>query len=282
MTRKSSPRNRKKKRFNAASIPVLAPKTLKKGRRKHNSARRVTRRRQSASFPKLRARSWGLSHYFAFLLLLGSIVALAFLFTDNRFDIAAVEIRDNDYIDAGQIQRQASLAGANIFTIDPRHVTMRLATVMPQIKETHVSLGLPNRAVIHVAARKPVLIYGHGNQTQWVDEEGRIFPAAEAQSDLPLLIDEDGSASIDGIHLEPAIWQAIQQITATIPGMNEFHHRDIYGLFFISPEGWRVYLGDGEKMQNKLAMWQTLRQQLLQENRAVKVVDLRYDRAYIQ
>jgi len=64
--------------------------------------------------------------------------------------------------------------------------------------------------------------------------------------------------------------------------MNEFHYRDIYGLSFISPEGWRVYLGDGENMQNKLAMWQTLRQQILQENRTVKVIDLRYDRAYIQ
>jgi cell division septal protein FtsQ len=282
MTRKSSPRSRKKKRFNAASIPVLAPKTLKEGRRKQNSARKVKRQRQSTFFSKLRARSWGLSHYFAFLLLLGSIAALAFLFTDGRFTVSAVEITDPGYIDAGQIQRQADIAGANIFTIDPKHVTMRLATVMPQIKETHISLGLPNRATILVQERTPVLIYGHGSQTQWVDEEGRIFPATATVSDLPLLIDEDGSASVDGIHLNPAIWQAIQQITATIPGMNEFHYRDIYGLFFISPEGWRVYLGNGENMQNKLTMWQTLRQQILQENRAVKVIDLRYDRAYIQ
>ncbi len=282
MTKKGSPRSRKKKRFNAASIPVLAPKTLKKGRRKQNSARKRRRQRSSSPFTKLRARSWGLSHYFALLLLLGSIATLGFLFTEERFDVPAIEITGNDYIDAGQIQRQAGMAGANIFTIDPTRVSARLATIMPQIKEARVSLGLPNRAAIRIQAREPVLVYGHDSRTQWVDAEGRIFPAAEKRSGLPVLIDEDGAASVDGHHLDPAIWQAIQQITATIPGMNEFHYRDIYGLFFISPEGWRVYLGNGENMQNKLAMWQTLRQQIIQKNRSVKVIDLRYDRVYIQ
>ena len=280
--KRGSSRSRKKKRFDAASIPSLAPRTLEKGRKKRTSGRKTTRKRKKKAFPWLKARSWGLSHYFAILLMTASIVLLGFLFTDSGFTLSAPEITNNGYTDAGKIQQQAGMTGANIFTVDPKHVSMRLATVLPQVKEAHVRLGLPNQAAIQVIEREPVLIYGRGNQSQWVDAEGRIFPAAAGPSSLPLLIDEDGSASPDGIHLDPAIWQAIQQITISIPGMNEFHYRDVYGLFFISPEGWRVYLGDGKNMSNKLAMWQTLREQILQQNRPVKAVDLRYDRVYIQ
>jgi cell division septal protein FtsQ len=280
--KRGSSRSRKKKQFDAASIPSLAPRTLEKGRKKRTSGRKTAHKRPKKAFPWLKARSWGLSHYFAILLMTASIVLLGFLFTDSSFTLSPPQITNNGYTDAGAIQQQAGMTGANIFTVDPKRVSLRLATVLPQVKETRVRLGLPNRAAIQVIEREPVLVYGRGNQSQWVDAEGHIFPAAEGPSSLPLLIDEDGSASPDGIHLDPAIWQAIQQITTSIPDMNEFHYRDVYGLFFISPEGWRVYLGDGENMPNKLAMWQTLREQILQQNRPVKAVDLRYDRVYIQ
>jgi len=282
MARKGTQRNQKRKRFSAASIPALAPKTLEKGRKKRSARRKPARRRQSAISARLHARAWGASHYFAMLLALGSVIALIFLFTSSNFKITNPVVKDNRYIDTAKILSQANIEHANIFTIDPNRIALQLTTLLPPVKQAHLALNLPNQAVLYIIEREPVITYARGNQTYWVDAEGRIFAAGETRSDLPVLIDEDSSASPDGNHLDVGISHIMQQIATTIPGMNEFHYRNAYGLFFISPEGWRVYIGDSGNMQTKLTMWQTIRQQLLQEKRQVKVVDLRYDRVYIQ
>ena len=271
---------RKKKRFSATSLPVLSPKTLQKGKSKRK--KKASRTRNASAFKKL-SRSWNFSHYIAIMLIGTSIAAIIFLLTDVTFQATTPQIRGNSYLSSEQILQQAHLDGQNIYLIDPADVSRRLDTFLPQIKRARVRLGLPNQIIIQIDERKPVLAYTDGSQSLWADAEGRLFPITIEESNaLPTLIDEDGSASIDGKHLTPGIWQAVQEISANIPEIKKFYYRDVYGLFFISPEGWRVYLGNGNDMESKLAMWQAIRQQLLQENREIKSVDLRYDRVYIQ
>ncbi len=273
---------RKRKKFDATSIPVLSPGTMAKGKRKRHSGRKTTRRRKQNSILGKRLSAWRFSHYFALLLIVGGVAALGYLLTDASFRAAPPSISGNNYLSTEQILQQAHLEGQNIYTIDPAAISRRLITFVPQIREAKVRLGLPDRVTIQIEERQPVLLYSHDNQMFWADAQGYLFPIQESLIDLPILVDEDGMASPDGKHLDPAIWTAIQEISVTIPEMREFHYRDVYGLFFISPEGWRVYLGDSQNLQTKLAMWQTVRQQLMQENRSIKSVDLRYDRVYIQ
>ncbi len=278
MTRKGT---RKKKRFRATSLPVLSPKTLQKGRSRTQQKRTRTHKKKESALKSL-SRSWGFSHYIALMLIASSISALVFLFTDATFRTGAPQVEGNHYLDAQQILQQAHLDGVNIYLIDPAEASRKLVTFMPQIEKVSVRLGLPDRVLIQVVEREPVLTYSQGEHRLWADAEGFLFPMTTELDTLPKLLDEDGSASVDGSHLNPGVWQGIQEIAASISGIDTFYYRDIYGLFFISPEGWRVYLGDGDNMQHKLAMWQTIRQQLLQENRTIKAVDLRYDRVYIQ
>lgn len=276
-------RTKKKKQFDATSLPVLSPKTLKPGNKKKAGPRRAARKKpRKTSFLSKRIRSWRFSHYIAILLIIASLVALGYLFTDDAFQIAAPQVSGNAYLDANQILQQADVAGENIFLINPADIAAKLTTFIPQVNAAKIRLGLPDLIAIQVVERQPVLIYRRGDQNLWGSADAHLFPITKEQIELPLLVDEDGSAIQDGRTLNPGIWDAIQEITMSIPEIKEFHYREVYGLFFISPEGWRVYLGDGENMQEKLATWQTIRQQLLQENRPVKTVDLRYDRVYIQ
>ena len=276
-------RTRKEKRFEATSLPVLSPKTLKQGKKKQRVARKTARKKpRKTSFLSKRIRAWRFSHYIALLLMLGGLAALGYLFTDVNFQVAIPHVSGNNYLDAELIQQQADVAGENIFLINPAHIAAKLTTFIPQVEEAKIRLGLPNQVVILIQERQPVLVYSRGDNIQWASNDGHLFPMTQPRDDLPLLVDEDGSATTDGAMLNPGIWDAIQEISANIPEIKEYHYREVYGLFFISPEGWRVYLGDGENMQKKLATWQIIRQQILQENRPVKKVDLRYDRVYIQ
>ena len=280
MPKKRERRSAKKRRFGALSITSFFPQTRSKKTRERKTG--VKKTSTAAGRPQILARNWQASHYVAILLMASSLALLSLLFTDAGFGVTQLTVSDNRYLATEQILEQAQVNHANIFGIDPQQVALRLKTMLPQLKAVHVRLGIPNQIEIRVEEREPVMIYGHDGQGYWVDAEGHIFPTTTQRNDLPILIDEDGSAQGESGLLDPTLWKTIRQISSTMPETQEFHYRQVYGLFFISPEGWRVYLGEPENIEAKLSLWQTLHHQILQENRAVQVVDLRYDRVYIQ
>ena len=260
---------------------MLAPRTLKKSGAKQR--KKTTRQAREGNPPWQIAVDWDISHYAAMILILASFAAAIFFFTDSSFRAAAPQVKGNDYVESELIRQQAHLAGRNIYLIDPAKAASKVETFLPQVQHAKVRLGLPNQVLIQVTERTPVLSYRRGGENLWADAEGRLFPATTELNTLPQLIDEDGSASRDGKNLNAGILTAIAEISTNIPGINEFHYRNVYGLYFVSPEGWNVYLGDGNNMSNKLSAWQKIRQQLLQENREIKAIDLRqYDRIYIE
>ena len=271
---------KKKRKFNATSIPMLAPRTLKKSGAKQR--KKTTRQARKDNPPWQMALDWNISHYTATLLILASFAAAIFLFTDPSFRATAPQVNGNDYVESELIRQQAHLAGRNIYLIDPAKAANKIETFLPQVEHAKVRLGLPNQILIQVTERTPVLSYRHSGENLWADSNGHLFPATTEITTIPILIDEDGYASTDGKNLNPGIWPAIKDISTNIPEINEFHYRNVYGLFFISPEGWNVYLGDGSNMTEKLSAWQNIRQRLLQENRTIKAIDLRYDRVYIE
>jgi len=273
-------RNRKRKRFNAPSISALLPGTLNKGRSRRKRGHTTQRKRQSSAvWAKLVAR-WEFSHYVAALLAVIGVAALLLLLTEPRFTVETPVVTGNQYLDASQIIRQAGLDQANIFLVRGDDIARRLSLI-PQVKDVRVRLGLPNRLTIAITERQPVLNYVREGETLWVDEQGYIFPAGEFRVDLPVLLDDDGSASPDGRHMDPVLSQAILLLHANMPETTEFNYRSDYGLYFLTPENWRVYLGDAQNMEAKLRKWQNIRPQLLQEGRSVENVDLRFENVYV-
>ncbi len=282
MTRRNA-RNRKRKRFQASSISALLPGTLDKGRKRGQSQqtkRQPRRKRRSKFLARITAR-WEFSHYFAALLATIGLLGVFLLFTDPRFAVETPIVSGNQYTDTNEIISMAAVDHANIFTVNPDQITARLSLI-PQIQEAHVRLGLPNRVSIDVMERAPMVLYVREGEAFWVDMEGKIFPAAELTADLPVLLDDDNSASMDGKRLDPSLIQAITTLNASMPELTEFRYRRDYGLYFLSPEGWRVFLGDADHMTEKLLNWQSIRQQLIQQGRQIEIVDLRFNNVYVR
>ena len=285
MTRRSSRSRKRTRRFEAPSISMLLPGTLRRGKRASGQGRpRPKPRRQRRASDGVLARvvaRWRFSHYFALLLAVLAGVAFFLLLSDARFSIAQAQVTGNHYLPSDEILRRAGVTHANIFTLDAEEAAARVSLI-PQVKEAHVRLGLPNRAVIVVIERTPVLNYVREGQMLWVDEEGHVFPAGDFRTDLPVLLDDDGSASEGGQHMNPALLRAMTWLSTVMPNLTEFNYRREYGLYFVSPEGWKVLLGDAEHMDEKLRRWETVHQQLLQQGRQVQSVDLRFQQVFVR
>ncbi len=279
---------RKRKRFEAPSIPVLWPGTRRQSARASSSARgrgtagsaQKGKRSGHGWLRKLTAR-WGFSHYMAGLFAVMGIIGLFILFTNPHFAIVAPQVEGLQTLDAAQVLRTAHLDRANIFTLDVDQVAARVQ-LLPRVKRARVRLGLPNRAVIFIIERDPVLLYVREGELWGVDEEGHLFPLGDdIRTDLPALLDDDASAS-DGHTMDARLVQAVVQLHQKAPDLKEFRYRREYGLYFLSPEGWRVYLGDAQQMEAKLARWETIHRQLLRQKRPVQDVDLRSRHIYVR
>ncbi len=229
--------------------------------------------------PKAARRKWNVSHVVATVAVFGVIAAFVYVFITPDFYIYNADIQSARYTPADQIYQQAAINGFSAFFIDPAQVAGRLEQ-LPHVRHAVVRLNLPNRVQILVEEREPTLLYQVANDVKWVDDDGVMAPVVADQKGLPRLIDDAAAARRDERHLDPALLQAIRQIATNVPQVNTFRYEAPYGLFFISPEGWRVYLGNADDMANKLATWEAIRPQLLKQKARVQEVDLRYHTPY--
>ena len=267
------------KRFSRTSIAVLDPRKLLSA--KSGSAPRTKRKAQRKSILRrlYASRKWNYTHALALGLLVTALFATGYGFLSLDFWVYSATISNNQHTSSEEIYRQAGIHTFSAFFINPEKVTEKLKQ-LPHVRDARIRVRLPAQVNIQISEREPLILYQIQGDSYWIDAEGVIMSAAEERTGLVKLIDDDKGGMLDERHLKPGLFQAIQYVTGTIPEVKTFRYQDPYGLFFISPEGWRVLLGSTDNMDTKLATWEALRTKILQNNYPVQEVDVRYDRPH--
>jgi cell division septal protein FtsQ len=129
--------------------------------------------------------------------LLGMLLSGASVYgvsASSAFNLREIEVPPLRYTDPSAIR--ASLAierGANLFTLR----TERLAEPLLQmsgVAAARVEVGLPDRVVVRIEEREPILVWKVGSQRYLVDRRGVLFAtagslSAEALAALPIVAD---------------------------------------------------------------------------------------------
>ncbi|NOZ71960.1 MAG: FtsQ-type POTRA domain-containing protein [Chloroflexi bacterium] len=277
---KSKRKRRKSRRFSHPSVAVFDPRRLLPDTPKTRApARRPARKRRRSLLKHLTA-NWNSSHLFALLLFLTALTAIGYSFIDLQFYVYSAEIENNRYTADRDIIIKSGIYADSIFFVNPKEVAQKLSQ-LPHVQKATVEVGLPARVRIHLQEWEPVLIYQiQQNQRFWISEEGRVAPEAESRPELVRLIDDDQAVAIDDLHLNPDVVKAILRIHGALPEVKVFRYEAQRGLWFVSPEDWNVFFGPPTDMENKLILWEAIRKRLLQEERQVKLIDLRPKNPY--
>ena len=172
--------------------PSARPKTVPARR----SARRSTRiKRASAGLSRVRAG--------AGLAVLGSAAVTYGLGSSPAFGMDAIEVAQTRFTTPELIRRTVGTApGTNLFTIETDPLEQRLES-LPAVRGADVAVVLPDRLVVNVEEREPILVWQAGDRRLLVDVEGRIFGelgssdrAADAAADgLPVVTDSRTAAA---------------------------------------------------------------------------------------
>jgi len=280
-TRKSSSKRRTVPTQRSGFPPVLvrgelaAP--LSGSPRKDNHGRRrfdIALNGQGAemrlpSIPTIRV-GWRLLSAF----LIGALGFLIYLlWTSPIFSVEALQVKGIARLSNEELNAVADVVGKSIIFVDPEKVEQDLRAAFPELENISVETEVPNKVLVNLAERKPVLAWQQDGQTFWIDQDGIAYlphgeanPAITVQGNALLTSSEIGSEDlVDGEaqdqRLPVELVDAILALSQVLPENSPLTYDELHGIGWFDPRGWQVYFGkDGQDMELKWKVyWKTFK-----------------------
>jgi cell division septal protein FtsQ len=248
--RRKQPKLRRVQASGAAALPhVVVPPEAKK--RKRRNSRRYRLPVSTVKHVVLSVR-WA-----SLLVLVVCILALVTIANDTSFYLTAIPVEGANAFAASEIVAESGLAGVHIFAADPNEAARRIGE-MPGITSASVSLKWPNEVSIQVAETTPVALWKQNGRTYWIDQDGQIIPARATSSGLLLIESElDEPLEEEGFVAEEVLAGALllRELRSNI---DRLFYEPGNGLSYQDGRGWRAYFGSGPNMERKLAVYETI------------------------
>lgn len=229
---------------------------------------KVARRRVAPRLPKLTRRRLAVLAAFSVLAAL-----LAWFFVDDRFYVQTVQVEGLRFTDRAAVLQQADLYGYSIFWVNGERVARRVEA-LPTVKHATVRVRPPNRVLIQVAEREPVLRWVHNGQMGWLDEEGLMLPIADGALSLPTLLDLDGSTVAGEQRVHSQIVAGVVDLHRYLPEVGQFAYSRERGLHFTLPNGALVVLGDHQQLAERVRHLIALQSSLAAQRLTAREIDL--------
>ena len=242
---------RKKQRFEAAGTLVL-------GR---------TRAERSSASP----------HWLRNVLLLLLAVAAAgavWLMCDDRFYVYHVEVAGTARLSPDDVLRASGLPGLHILWVRPAEVEAEILATLPALDEARVVCRLPAECAVTVVERQPKVMWDDDGQLWWIDAGGVVFPAYGVPSDARVVrgpLPRDGAGRLD----EP-VRVALTELWAMGVDVSPLLYVPERGLVLTDERGWRVFVGEGPGMAERLQVLEWLAPDLEARGLRPRFVDVRF------
>jgi cell division septal protein FtsQ len=258
----------------ASSVDEPKRKTEREPRRYQEAVPRVVDRGLPRLLPSIRLPG----RLIAFVLITIAVLGgLMFLLTSDLFTVTRAEttIRGTQRIMEDAVYAASLVDGMNIFQIRSEQVVGRIRAI-EGIADTAVHVRLPDKVLIDIREQAPLVAWQAMTGTLWIADSGAILPAG---GDPPVLrlVDEQGSARDAGGKLRADVLTSLKELQSAGLEVTDLYYGKQEGLYFVSPEGWTVYLGHAGKMDAKLTTLRELRNSSAARNLRKGIVDLRYD-----
>ena len=175
------------------------------------------------------------------------------VFTVSTLDVAGLVRLTNE-----EINSVANVIGKSIILVNPSNLEQDLHTAFPELVNVSVNTEIPNKVVVNLSERKPVLTWQQDGQNFWIDADGVAFkpngeggPSIKVQGSELLSISPPDSENIEeeGKPLQTLpveLVNAILTISQEAPENTPLVYDSKYGLGWQDPRGWQVYFGKGD------------------------------------
>lgn len=212
-------------------------------------------------------------------LLLGLLLLLArSMVVGKAFEVVEAEVEGNQLLTAQQVISIAQADQNSAVLIDPAAAEARFEEV-PEVAAAQVRMGWPNRVLVSVEERKPLVAWKDGYRDWWLSEEGVAFlkhgereGLVHIESETPVLsIQRDPLAQV----IDPQVLVAAGVLQAQAPEVDRLLYDPVRGLGFEDPRGWTAYFGTEGDMVMKYRLYRAIIEHLEAASMAPSLVSVR-------
>ncbi len=231
------------------------------------------------------------SRWVSGLLTLFLAAALFLMWNSSMFTVSAADVVGNQRLGVNEINAVLGMIGEPVFKAVPAQIEANLRTAYPDLAAVKVKVKLPNRIVVEVLERTPLLAWYQNNALTWIDANGVAFmPRGEAPGLIaviangsPLGVQNDPDAPLyEQRFINPDMVQVIRLMSAYAPAGIPLLYDPQYGIGWQDPLGWMVYFGhDTRQMDLKLKVYAALVEQLLARGIQPVFINMEYPDAPI-
>jgi cell division protein FtsQ len=184
------------------------------------------------------------------------------------FSVDKIEVTGLVRLTDAEINSVADVVGKSIIFANPTSLEKVLQEAFPELVNISVEIGIPNKVMVNLVERQPVIAWQQDKQTFWIDENGVAFlphgkgdPEITVQGSELLSIPPATSESIgkDEETLQALPVELVNAILAIAPEAPEntpIVYDSQHGLGWLDPQGFQVYFGNSdENMALKLKVY---------------------------
>ncbi len=188
--------------------------------------------------------------------------------TSSLFAAAPPQVTGNERIPESQIQLAMGITGQPVFLLQPEALARDLRLTLPELSSVSVRIAFPNRVLVHVTERQPLLAWQENGKITWIDAEGVAFlPDGQAENLIPVTAFAPPPAThtipSDPLspppYLSPDLVAMLQTLAAEAPANATLFYDSMYGVGWHDPRGWTVYFGtDGQNVEMQLRVYNAI------------------------
>ena len=234
----------------AATLPgIVVPPEAKKRKR---------RNRKRFRLPLVAIRHFVIStRLISFGLLAICIWALVIIGRDDSFFLTYIPVEGTTSISPSEVVSASKLAGVHIFAADPNESATEIGQ-LPGVISSTVMLAWPNRVAISIGEESPIAVWQQAGDQYWITKDGNLVPSRVETTGL-LRIDSEITEPIDEQDFVPTdVLDGALQLRELRPNIDQLYYRPGAGLSYQDGRGWRVFFGSGLEMEQKLAVYETV------------------------
>ncbi|MFQ3645556.1 MAG: FtsQ-type POTRA domain-containing protein [Anaerolineae bacterium] len=193
-------------------------------------------------------------------------LVLVFFYTSSVFYVRSIAVGGLKYLTKEEVFAFADIANMHIFWVNPQQVRANLLR-SPSIADARVRITWPPQMVhIILEEREPAIVWEQGGAAVWVDVQGRIMAQRVDRPDLLVVqaseFVPEGPMSDRG-RVSPELVLGALQLQTLIPTVTRLRYEPAKGLGFVDPGGWQVWLGTGQHIAEKVAIYRAIAADLM-------------------
>lgn len=252
---RKQPKMRRMSAAGSAAMPrIVVPSTAKKRR---------SRNRRRFHMPSSAVIKMVISARWISLGLLALCVWSLMLVQQNAtFYLKTIPVEGARTIQPSEIAAASGLPGRHVFAVDPSAAAKRIGD-LPGIVWATVELEWPNQIRIQVREDAPIAIWEQAGQRFWINEGGALFPERLGTDGLLVVKSEVAEPLGENAFVSPEILEGALQLRELRPNIDQLYYQLGSGLSYQDGRGWRAHFGTGRDMAQKLAVYETIVEDLV-------------------